>query len=38
LQRLGTPEEVADVILYLASAGRYITGQNFLVDGGLFMR
>ena len=38
MQRLGTPEEVADMILYLASAGQYITGQNFLVDGGLFMR
>jgi len=38
MQRLGTPEEVADMILYLESAGQYITGQNFLVDGGLFMR
>jgi len=38
MQRLGTPEEVAEKILYLASAGQYITGQNFLVDGGLFMR
>jgi len=38
MQRLGTPEEVAEMILYLASAGQYITGQNFLVDGGLFMR
>jgi 3-oxoacyl-[acyl-carrier protein] reductase len=38
LQRLGTPEEVADMILYLVSAGGYITGQNFLVDGGLYMR
>jgi acetoacetyl-CoA reductase/3-oxoacyl-[acyl-carrier protein] reductase len=38
LQRLGTPDEVAEMILYLASAGQYITGQNFLVDGGLYMR
>jgi len=38
LQRLGTPDDVAGMILYLASAGQYITGQNFLVDGGLFMR
>jgi 3-oxoacyl-[acyl-carrier protein] reductase len=38
LQRLGTPQEVADMILYLADAGQYITGQNFLVDGGLYMR
>jgi len=38
LQRLGLPDEIADMILYLVSAGQYITGQNFLVDGGLFMR
>jgi len=38
MQRLGTPEEVAGMILYLASARQNITGQNFLVDGGLFMR
>jgi acetoacetyl-CoA reductase/3-oxoacyl-[acyl-carrier protein] reductase len=38
LQRMGTPEDVAEMILYLATAGQYITGQNFLVDGGLFMR
>jgi acetoacetyl-CoA reductase/3-oxoacyl-[acyl-carrier protein] reductase len=38
MQRLGTPDEVAEMILYLASAGQYITGQNFLVDGGLYMR
>ena len=38
LQRLGTPQEVADMILYLAASGQYITGQNFLVDGGLYMR
>jgi len=38
MQRLGTPEELAEMILYLASNGKYITGQNFLVDGGLFMR
>ena len=38
LQRLGAPEEVAGMILYLAGPGQYITGQNFLVDGGLYMR
>jgi acetoacetyl-CoA reductase/3-oxoacyl-[acyl-carrier protein] reductase len=38
MQRMGTPEEVAEMILYLANVGQYITGQNFLVDGGLFMR
>ena len=36
--RLGTPEDVADAVLFLASkeAG-YITGQTLAVDGGLFI-
>jgi len=35
LGRLGLPEEVASVVLLLASdAGDYITGQTFFVDGG----
>src|SRR5438445_7591994 len=34
--RIGTPEEVADTILFLASdAARYVTGQEIVVDGGL---
>jgi 3-oxoacyl-[acyl-carrier protein] reductase len=33
--RLGTPEEVADVVLFLASdAARWVTGQTLIVDGG----
>ena len=33
--RFGTPEEVAEVIVFLASsAGSYIQGHNLLVDGG----
>ncbi len=33
--RLGTPEEVADVILFLASPmARWVTGQTITVDGG----
>ena len=33
LERLGTPEEVAEAIVYLAQAG-FITGQNLPVNGG----
>ncbi len=33
--RLGTPEEVADVVLFLAGPGaRWVTGQTIIVDGG----
>jgi NAD(P)-dependent dehydrogenase (short-subunit alcohol dehydrogenase family) len=36
LGRIGRPEEIADVVLFLASeAGRYVTGQEVIVDGGL---
>ncbi len=36
LGRIGTPEDVADVILFLASdLARYVTGQVVGVDGGL---
>lgn len=36
LGRLGTPEEVAEAVCYLASpAARYITGQVLVIDGGL---
>ena len=35
LGRPGTPEEVADVVSFLASdAARYVTGTSILVDGG----
>jgi NAD(P)-dependent dehydrogenase (short-subunit alcohol dehydrogenase family) len=37
--RFGTPEEVAEVIVFLASsAGNYIQGHNILVDGGELAR
>jgi NAD(P)-dependent dehydrogenase (short-subunit alcohol dehydrogenase family) len=36
LRRIGTPEDVADVVLFLASEGsRFITGQTVYVDGGV---
>jgi 3-oxoacyl-[acyl-carrier protein] reductase len=35
LGRLGTPEEFANMLVFLASdAGRYISGQAIIVDGG----
>jgi len=38
LGRLGTPEDVADVISFLASdSARYVTGAAILVDGGMFV-
>jgi NAD(P)-dependent dehydrogenase (short-subunit alcohol dehydrogenase family) len=36
LGRIGSPGEIADVVLFLASdASRYLTGQELIVDGGL---
>lgn len=36
--RAGEPEDIADVILFLASdAARYLTGQTIIVDGGLLV-
>ena len=36
LGRIGSEEEIADVIVFLAStASRYLTGQEIVVDGGL---
>jgi 3-oxoacyl-[acyl-carrier protein] reductase len=38
LRRLGTPEDVAEVVLFLCSeSASYITGQVIAVDGGMVM-
>jgi acetoacetyl-CoA reductase/3-oxoacyl-[acyl-carrier protein] reductase len=37
LGRLGRPEEVCQLVLFLVRQSGYVTGQNFIVDGGMFM-
>ena len=35
LRRIGTPDELAGIVVYLAApAGAFTTGQSFVVDGG----
>ena len=39
LRRIGSPEDVADAVLFLASnEASFITGQNLIIDGGLTIR
>ena len=36
LNRIGLPEEVAEVVAFLAKKGSYITGSVIHVNGGLY--
>jgi NAD(P)-dependent dehydrogenase (short-subunit alcohol dehydrogenase family) len=36
LHRIGEPEEIADVVVFLCSdLARFVTGQNIVIDGGM---
>jgi 3-oxoacyl-[acyl-carrier protein] reductase len=38
LQKLGSPEDIANTVLFLAGeSGRYITGETLHVNGGMYM-
>ena len=34
LKKAGRPEDIAEMVLYLATRGDFVTGQVFVVDGG----
>ena len=35
IERLGTPEDIADVVSFLAGPGRWVNGQTVYVNGGM---
>jgi NAD(P)-dependent dehydrogenase (short-subunit alcohol dehydrogenase family) len=38
LKRFGTPEEIAEAVLYLCSpASAYVVGTDLVVDGGMIL-
>lgn len=37
-RRSGTPEEIADAVLYFLNASNFVTGQVLAIDGGLSQR
>ncbi len=37
LGRIGTPEDIANAVVFLVTSGHYITGQVLQVDGGLVL-
>ena len=37
LERVGSPEDVADAVLYLAGA-KFVTGSTLFVDGGRLLK
>ena len=37
-RRGGTPEEIADAVIYFLKASNFVTGQVLAVDGGLSQR
>jgi NAD(P)-dependent dehydrogenase (short-subunit alcohol dehydrogenase family) len=34
MKRIATPEDVAEVILFLIASAGFVTGQTVVVDGG----
>jgi meso-butanediol dehydrogenase/(S,S)-butanediol dehydrogenase/diacetyl reductase len=39
LKRLGTPEDIAKCVLFIASdESSYITGTEFILDGGFILQ